>query len=93
MVGPLLPRTPRQLCRAIWAIWGGKGPWAEGPSQPILAGELGQASVSPSVNKGVMMAVCLGDCELVARAGLSQSGELCKRILETPMEHPPRALP
>lgn len=55
--GLLLPHAPHQLCRAIWAIWGGKGPWAEGPSQPILAGELGQASVSPSVNKGVMMAV------------------------------------
>lgn len=91
--GLLLPHVPCPCRTASWDIWGGKGPWGEGPSQPITVGDLGGASVSPSVNKGVMMAASLGGCESVARAGPSQAREQSEKAPETCTEHLSRAQP
>lgn len=40
--GLLLPHVPCPCRTASWDIWGGKGPWGEGPSQPITVGDLGE---------------------------------------------------
>lgn len=69
------PRCPRPCCRATWAIWGGKGPVLRAPAAHPAQWP-GPSLSFPSCPGGTTMAVSLGGCGPVARAGPSPPWEL-----------------